>query len=196
MSFNNQSISRNAAAAPSQNRHRFAVAEAVTSAGLQAPVHFYLSDEWFTPDGATAIAIPFYLAHPRLMRLEESQMLEVEGGEHEWCMRILRHEAGHAVTGHVFMEGHTSTRLTIRPRGWSPTPRMSSSAASPPPATPAATTSSAAANSTKPTPRFSSSGCRHRTGFVYPEAAGNGFTESRRRWLVYPEAEGDGSFTP
>lgn len=69
----------------------------LTSAGLQAPVHFYLSDEWFTPDGATAIAIPFYLAHPRLMRLEESQMLEVEGGEHEWCMRILRHEAGHAV---------------------------------------------------------------------------------------------------
>ena len=27
----------------------------LTSAGLQAPVHFYLSDEWFTPDGATAI---------------------------------------------------------------------------------------------------------------------------------------------
>jgi len=24
-------------------------------------------------------------------------MLEVEGGEHEWCMRILRHEAGHAI---------------------------------------------------------------------------------------------------
>ena len=24
-------------------------------------------------------------------------MFEVEGGEHEWCMRILRHEAGHAI---------------------------------------------------------------------------------------------------
>ena len=24
-------------------------------------------------------------------------MLEVEGGEHEWCMRILRHEAGHVI---------------------------------------------------------------------------------------------------
>ena len=24
-------------------------------------------------------------------------MLEVEGGEYEWCMRILRHEAGHAI---------------------------------------------------------------------------------------------------
>src|SRR3990172_1392047 len=65
--------------------------------GIAFPVHFYLSDEWFTPDGATAIAIPFYLAHPRLARLEEAQMLEVEGGEHESCMRILRHESGHAI---------------------------------------------------------------------------------------------------
>src|SRR6187402_2271074 len=65
--------------------------------GLRCPIHFYLSDEWFTPDGATAIAIPFYLAHPRLEKLEDTQMLEVEGGEYEWCMRILRHEAGHAI---------------------------------------------------------------------------------------------------
>jgi hypothetical protein len=42
--------------------------------------HFWLSDEWFTPDGVPGIAIPFYLAHPRLARLELSQMLEVEGG--------------------------------------------------------------------------------------------------------------------
>ena len=65
--------------------------------GLVFPIRFYLSDEWFTPDGMPAIAIPFYLAHPRLEKLEETQMLEVEGGEHEWCMRILRHEAGHAI---------------------------------------------------------------------------------------------------
>jgi Putative zinc-binding metallo-peptidase len=65
--------------------------------GLRPPVHFYLADEWFTPDGATSIAIPFYLAHPRLEKLEEAQMFEVEGGEHEWGMRILRHEAGHAL---------------------------------------------------------------------------------------------------
>ena len=28
--------------------------------------HFWLSDEWFTPDGIPGVAIPFYLAHPRL----------------------------------------------------------------------------------------------------------------------------------
>ena len=59
--------------------------------------HFWLADEWYTPDGVPGVAIPFYLAHPRLARLEESQMLEVEGGTPEWCMQILRHEAGHAI---------------------------------------------------------------------------------------------------
>jgi hypothetical protein len=43
------------------------------------------------------VAIPFYLAHPRLARLELTQMLEVEGGDPEWCLRILRHEVGHAI---------------------------------------------------------------------------------------------------
>ena len=71
--------------------------EELDTRGLRFPLHFYLSDEWFTPDGATSIAIPFYLAHARLEKLEETQMFEVEGGEHEWCMRILRHEAGHAI---------------------------------------------------------------------------------------------------
>ena len=59
--------------------------------------HFWLSGEWFSPDGVPGVAIPFYLAHPRLERLERGQMLEVEGGTPEWCMKILRHEAGHAV---------------------------------------------------------------------------------------------------
>ena len=59
--------------------------------------HFWLSAEWFTPDGVPGVAIPFYLAHQRLEKLERAQMLEVEGGTPEWCMQILRHEAGHAV---------------------------------------------------------------------------------------------------
>jgi hypothetical protein len=59
--------------------------------------HFWLSAEWFSPDGVPGVAIPFYLAHPRLERLERAQMLEVEGGTPQWCMKILRHEAGHAI---------------------------------------------------------------------------------------------------
>ena len=65
--------------------------------GITFRPHFWLSDEWFTPDGVPGIAIPFYLAHPRLARLEQEQMLEVEGGTPSWCMRILRHEVGHAI---------------------------------------------------------------------------------------------------
>jgi hypothetical protein len=65
--------------------------------GLVFHPHFWLSEEWFTPDGVPGVAIPFFLAHPRLEKLERAQMLEVEGGTPEWCMRILRHEAGHAI---------------------------------------------------------------------------------------------------
>jgi hypothetical protein len=59
--------------------------------------HFWLSDEWFCADGIPGIAIPFYLAHPRLEKLERSQLLEVEGGDERWCLKILRHELGHAI---------------------------------------------------------------------------------------------------
>jgi hypothetical protein len=59
--------------------------------------HIWLSEEWFTPDGVAGFAIPFYLAHPRLIKLERAQMLEVEGSSEAECMRILRHEAGHAI---------------------------------------------------------------------------------------------------
>ena len=65
--------------------------------GIVFRPYFWISDEWFTPDGIPGIAIPFYLFHPRLARLEFDQMLEVEGGTPEWCMRILRHETGHAI---------------------------------------------------------------------------------------------------
>lgn len=59
--------------------------------------HCWLSEEWFSPDGIPGIAIPFYLAHPRLAKLESRQMFEVEGGNERWCMQLLRHEAGHAI---------------------------------------------------------------------------------------------------
>ncbi|MBI3783267.1 MAG: putative zinc-binding metallopeptidase [Deltaproteobacteria bacterium] len=65
--------------------------------GIRFRPFFWLSNEWFTPDGVPGVAVPFYLAHPRLARLELNQMLEVEGGTTEWCMRILRHETGHAI---------------------------------------------------------------------------------------------------
>src|SRR5581483_10306037 len=34
----------------------------------------YLGDEWFTPSEQALIAIPFYLAHPRLKALELRQV--------------------------------------------------------------------------------------------------------------------------
>jgi hypothetical protein len=65
--------------------------------GLALRPHVWLSEEWFSPDGVPGIAVPFYLAHPRLERLERRIMREAEGGNSRLLLRILRHEAGHAV---------------------------------------------------------------------------------------------------
>jgi putative zinc-binding metallo-peptidase len=69
----------------------------LTARGVTLRPDCYLGDEWFSPEGVPAIAIPFYLAHPRLKSLELHQMMEVEGGTQEWCMMLLRHECGHAI---------------------------------------------------------------------------------------------------
>ncbi len=51
-----------------------------TERGLRIRPHAWISDEWFSPDDTPGIAIPFYLAHPRLMRLERKMIIDVEGG--------------------------------------------------------------------------------------------------------------------
>jgi putative zinc-binding metallo-peptidase len=71
--------------------------EELAARGIALRPQIYLGDEWFSPEGLAAVAIPFYLAHPRLKSLELHQMMEVEGGTPEWCMKLLRHECGHAL---------------------------------------------------------------------------------------------------
>jgi len=56
----------------------------------------HIGDEWFVPVGIPAIFVPFFLAHERLRRLEAKMMLEVEGDNPQWFMRLMRHEAAHA----------------------------------------------------------------------------------------------------
>lgn len=78
-------------------RHLSRLQRELKARGLNFKPHLWLADEWFSPDGVPGIAVPFYMAHPRLMRLERKMMGEVEGGNASWLMRILRHEAGHAI---------------------------------------------------------------------------------------------------
>jgi hypothetical protein len=65
--------------------------------GRKGLTHFrprcYLTDEWGCPDGEPIIGIPFYLADPKLARLEQ----EIDDLEDARAIRMyLRHEAGHA----------------------------------------------------------------------------------------------------
>lgn len=95
-------------------------------AGVRFKPYVWLSTDWFTPDGTTGFAAPFFLAHTRLVRLEHKQMFEVEGGTSNWCMKLLRHEAAHALDNayrlrrrkrwrEVFGSPTTPYRATYRP---------------------------------------------------------------------------------
>jgi hypothetical protein len=75
----------------------------------------YLGEEWFCPEGCATIAIPFYLAHPRLKKLEEKMMLEVEGGTESWCLRLLRHEMGHVLNHTYLLEKDKKWRKLFGP---------------------------------------------------------------------------------
>ncbi len=70
--------------------------EELESRGMRYRPPVWLSDEWFASKDAPGIAVPFFLAHPRLKKLERAMMLDVEGGSARNCMRLLRHECGHA----------------------------------------------------------------------------------------------------
>lgn len=83
--------------------------------GLRFRPHFWLSEEWFSPDGIPGIAIPFYLVHPRLAALERRLMHEVEGGNSRWLMRILRHETGHALDNAYRLRRRKRWRQTFGP---------------------------------------------------------------------------------
>jgi hypothetical protein len=63
--------------------------------GISLVPEFYLTDSWGCPDRVPIIGIPFYLADPKLRRLEEEQTGVIEDDAD--VMKLLRHEAGHAL---------------------------------------------------------------------------------------------------
>jgi hypothetical protein len=66
--------------------------------GIKFKPKVYLADEWACPDGVPVIGIPFYLADPRLARIEDEMMDGVEAESEQEILSYLRHEAGHAIS--------------------------------------------------------------------------------------------------
>ncbi|UCF77823.1 MAG: putative zinc-binding metallopeptidase [Candidatus Eiseniibacteriota bacterium] len=73
------------------------VYEELDAKGVRFHPPCYLADEWLCPDKDPIIGIPFCLAHPRLKSIELRLMLEVEGEDEKTCLKLLRHECGHAL---------------------------------------------------------------------------------------------------
>lgn len=78
---------------------------------LKPPV--YLSDQWGCPDGIPLIGVPFYLADPRLERIEDDFAEGIESDEES--MRFMRHEAGHAFNYAYRLYDRADWRQTFGP---------------------------------------------------------------------------------
>jgi len=71
--------------------------EELDANGINFHPSCYLADEWFCPERVPIIGVPFCLTHPRLKHIEKKMLYEVEGGTESSCMKLLRHECGHAL---------------------------------------------------------------------------------------------------
>ncbi len=89
--------------------------EELEGRGLSFRPHVWLSHNWFAAEGVPGIAIPFYLAHPRLERLERRLMKEAEGGSEAQSMQLLRHECGHAIDFAYRIHHRKDWRATFGP---------------------------------------------------------------------------------
>ncbi len=81
--------------APPLSRCVAALYRELADAGIRFRPPCYLSDAWGCPDLTPVISIPFYLARPDLSRLHREMGYDVEDAPA--IMRLLRHEAGHAL---------------------------------------------------------------------------------------------------
>src|SRR4051812_32471621 len=84
----------------------------------------HVGDEWFVPVGIPAIFIPFFLTHDRLRKLERKMMLEVEGETPGWFMKLIRHEAAHALFYAYQLQKKTRWRRMFGPTSTEETPQF------------------------------------------------------------------------
>ncbi|MCB0357074.1 MAG: putative zinc-binding metallopeptidase [Bdellovibrionales bacterium] len=66
----------------------------------------WVSTEWFCPDNVCGIAIPFYLFHPTLLKMEKEKIGFVEGETYPQLLKLLRHETGHAFENYYGTRSH------------------------------------------------------------------------------------------
>ncbi len=59
--------------------------------------HVWVSEDWFSVDGIPGIAIPFFVVNERLAKLQRKIILDAEGFGGKECIKLLRHETGHAI---------------------------------------------------------------------------------------------------
>jgi len=65
--------------------------------------NIWLADDWFSPDGTPGFAIPFYLCHKKLIRLQRKYVGLVEGTNAKEFLKLIRHETAHAMDNAFYL---------------------------------------------------------------------------------------------
>ena len=78
--------------------------------GLTFVPHIWISNDWFCPDGVCGFAIPFYLFHETLLKMEREKMGYAEGENYSQLLKLLRHETGHAFENYYGARSHPLRR--------------------------------------------------------------------------------------
>ncbi len=73
------------------------VREELKAKGINFHFHFWISDDWFCADGIPGIALPFYLFNKEISKLEKERIGFIEGSTKIECLKLIRHEVGHAI---------------------------------------------------------------------------------------------------
>ena len=81
--------------------------------GIKFRPHIWISDEWFSPDGVPGFAIPFYILRRDLRNIYRDQVGELEGATPATIMKLLRHEAGHAIDNAYRLKNRIGRKLVF-----------------------------------------------------------------------------------
>lgn len=88
------------------------VEKEIKSKDIPFKAHYWVGEEWFSPDGITGISVPFYLFHPKLIKLHKKMVGEAEGATTTSFKKYLRHEYAHALdNGYQLRKNRRRQRL-------------------------------------------------------------------------------------
>ncbi len=73
------------------------------SKGIDFSPRVWIAEDWYSPDGSAGFAIPLYLCHERLTKLQKKHVGFIEGQTRNEFLKLIRHETAHALDNAFYL---------------------------------------------------------------------------------------------